>query len=122
MMVEPYTKTELERRRLYPLTEGAHTVLELAKLIQQGQTYRQIAALWGMRPVAGKDDLRHDTWDAWERAGSPGGIPHPEDGHRWDSPAWNHWRAVRDTAVASWLTSMAPDSSAPRHCSTCTCA
>lgn len=118
--VNPYTKAELERRRRTPLTSGDHTTIEVAMLLRQGKTYRQIAASWGMRPNAGANDLRYDVWDAWENAGSPGGTPQPGDGHRWNSAPWKHWRSQRDGAVQAWLATLTVGEP-QHHCPTCCC-
>lgn len=120
-LVEPYTKAELKRRRLCPISERVHTIQEVAALVQLGKTYQQIAALWGMRPQAGKDDLRYQVHDAWKEAGNPGGIPRPVDEFNGDSPEWQRWRAARDRAIDTWLKTMSLEDITPKHCPTCRC-
>lgn len=106
--------------RLYPLTSGTHTVEELAVLIQQGKTLRDIAVLWGMRPMAGARDLSFDLDMAWESAGCPGGIPRPKTYGPDMDAAWSAWNQARTQGIESWLdTFLSPQP--VTHCPTCTC-
>ena len=94
-------------RREHPIRSGEHTVEEFAQLWAQGLRYAQIAERWGMRPIAGKDDLRYEIEGAWERAGCPFGERRPFG--KWERGAWARWSESMRRAIPLWLHQMASD-------------
>lgn len=121
------SKEEQRRRQIRPLRLGVHSIAEYAYLrVVEGQTDREIAALWGMRPLAGPSDLRWDVDCLWERAGCPYGLPVPDsDFSRLRAPAqdeaWRLWREARKSAIPQWLRSLVAEGEPLNHCNTCTC-
>lgn len=116
-MIELSRATQ-ERHRYWPLSRGTHTVEEIAVLLGQGKSLREVAALWGLRPRAGVMDLQKDIWKMWESAGCPGGLPKPEG---WDKEEWTKWRAARGAALEPWIMSHIANGIPAHHCPTCRC-
>lgn len=106
----------------FPLTYGRRRPEELALLLQEGLTYKEIAERWGMRRLAGARDLRIDAEVVWERAGSPGApMPPDVDSGEGYHPLWERYRVERQSAIRAWLSSLLEGGLPVHHCVTCTC-
>ena len=95
------------RRQIAPIGSGAHTVEELATLLADGHDWKDVARLWGMRPIAGRRDLYWDALAVWEDRGCPGGpTEEPSKTPDYDEPEWDAWRHAREVAFRAWLTEL----------------
>jgi hypothetical protein len=102
------TKAEQRRRLLWPIKTGVHTLHEVAALLAEGKSWREIAMLWGLRRLRGADDLYQDVYWAWERAGGPGGpTEEPSSADGYLTPEWDTWRSANRTAIDAWLQGLA---------------
>lgn len=102
-----------EKRRRDPLTEGVHSLTELATLRAEGLDWKEIARRWEMRPLAGPRDLQDDADWLWDKAGEPGAPTQPSN-KDYGSPEWDAWRGARWVALNRWIASHLPSETAWR--------
>lgn len=93
---------------------NGHAPAELAALVAEGKSWKEIASSFGLpRPRRGPRDVEEAGHLLWQAAGAPGAPAVPEDRlprkERFSSPVWQAFVKERERVMRAWLSSRAAD-------------